>query len=81
MIGDLIASFTKRRLGMWRGTGTSIRPAELPVGAVALIYMAGFTVTPVTFIKLANMSGAKHVIACKLKLKRTMVKALTGGNV
>jgi hypothetical protein len=65
---------------MWRGTGTSIRPAELPVGAVALIYMAGFTITPVTFIKLANI-GAKHVVAYKLKLKRTMVKALTGGDV
>jgi hypothetical protein len=51
------------------------------LGAVALVYMAGFTVTPVTFIKLAIMSGAKHIVACKLKLKRTMVKALTGGNV
>jgi CDP-2,3-bis-(O-geranylgeranyl)-sn-glycerol synthase len=74
MIGDLIASFIKRRLGMQRGAPAPVLDQlNFYVGAVALLYIAGFTITPVMFIILAIISGTAHIaanmVAYKLKLK------------
>jgi CDP-2,3-bis-(O-geranylgeranyl)-sn-glycerol synthase len=74
MAGDITASFVKRRLGMERGAPAPLLDQlNFYIGAVAVLLIAGYTITPTMFITLAVISGLAHItanmIAYKLKLK------------
>lgn len=74
MLGDLAASFIKRRLGLERGAPAPLLDQlNFYIGAVAVLYIAGFKMTLYVFIALAIVSGVAHItaniIAYKLKLK------------
>ncbi len=74
MIGDITASFIKRRLGLERGAPAPILDQlNFYIGAVVLLYIAGFKTTLTIFITLAIISAIAHIIAnivaYKLKLK------------
>jgi CDP-2,3-bis-(O-geranylgeranyl)-sn-glycerol synthase len=74
MAGDIAASFIKRRLGMERGAPAPVLDQlNFYIGAIAVLLIAGYTITPTMFITLAVISGLAHItanmIAYKLKLK------------
>jgi CDP-2,3-bis-(O-geranylgeranyl)-sn-glycerol synthase len=74
MAGDITASFIKRRLGMERGAPAPVLDQlNFYIGAIAVLLIAGYTITPTMLITLAAISGLAHItaniIAYKLKLK------------
>lgn len=74
MLGDVTASFIKRRVGLERGAPAPLLDQlNFYLGAVALLYIAGFKMTLEVFITLAVVSALAHItaniVAYKLKLK------------
>jgi len=74
MLGDIIASFIKRRLGLERGAPAPILDQlNFYLGAAALLYIVGYKITLPIFAALAVISGLAHItaniVAYKLKLK------------
>ena len=74
MAGDITASFIKRRLGMERGAPAPVLDQlNFYIGAIAVLLIAGYTITPTMFTTLAVISGLAHItaniLAYKLKLK------------
>ncbi|MEM4823239.1 MAG: CDP-2,3-bis-(O-geranylgeranyl)-sn-glycerol synthase [Acidilobaceae archaeon] len=75
MIGDIIASFIKRRLRLERGEPAPILDQlNFYIGAVIVLYIAGYRFTLAILLILAIISGLLHIlaniVAYKLKLKR-----------
>jgi CDP-diglyceride synthetase len=74
LVGDIIASFIKRRAGLERGAPAPVLDQlNFYIGAITILYIAGFTITLTIFIALAIISGIAHItaniVAYKLKLK------------
>ncbi len=74
LTGDIVASFIKRRVGLERGAPAPLLDQlNFYVGAIALLYIAGFTITLTMFVILAVISGIAHLvanmIAYRLRLK------------
>ncbi|MEM1927919.1 MAG: CDP-2,3-bis-(O-geranylgeranyl)-sn-glycerol synthase [Acidilobaceae archaeon] len=74
MLGDLAASFVKRRLGLERGAPAPLLDQlNFYVGALALLYVAGFRFTLSVVIALGLLSAIAHlaanVVAYLLRLK------------
>ncbi len=64
MLGDLAASFIKRRLGLSRGAPAPLLDQlNFYIGAVALLYLAGFKFTLWVFTLLAILSALLHIAA------------------
>ncbi|MEM0365570.1 MAG: CDP-2,3-bis-(O-geranylgeranyl)-sn-glycerol synthase [Acidilobaceae archaeon] len=75
MIGDIIASFIKRRLRLERGEPAPILDQlNFYIGAVIVLYIAGYRFTLAILLILAIISGLLHIlaniVAYKLKLKK-----------